>query len=157
MAGYYDRKGDTDMSKLALMATILAVLGIGLLGALRARAADDKVAATKVRLFEMRTYTAAEGKLETLHTRFREHTNRLFVKHGMTLIGYWTPTEGDVAKNTLVYILAYPDKDAREKSWKDFQADPDWIKAKADSEKDGKVVDKVVSQFLTPTDYSPIK
>ena len=105
----------------------------------------------------MRTYTAAEGKLEALHARFRDHTNKLFQKHGMTLIGYWTPADGPTSKNTLIYILAYPDKDAREKAWKDFQADPEWVKAKNDSEKDGKLVDGVVSVFMNPTDYSPIK
>ncbi len=109
------------------------------------------------RFFEMRTYTAAEGKLRALHARFRDHTNALFQKHGMTLIGYWTPADGPTSKNTLVYILAYPDKDAREKSWKAFQEDPEWIKAKADSEKDGKLVDNVVSVYMNPTDYSPIK
>src|SRR5438105_15153947 len=90
--------------------------------------------------FEMRKYTAAEGKLEALHARFRDHTNALFLKHGMTVIGYWTPTEGERAKNTLVYILAYPDREAREKMWKEFQADPDWVKARTESEKDGKLV-----------------
>src|SRR5437764_13859278 len=63
--------------------------------------------------FEMRTYTAADGKLDALHARFRDHTNALFLKHGMTVIGYWTPTDGEKAKNTLVYILAYPDREAR--------------------------------------------
>jgi hypothetical protein len=109
------------------------------------------------RLFEMRTYTAAEGKLDALNARFRGHTNRLFVKHGMALIGYWTPVDGPEAKNTLVYILAYPSRAAREKSWEGFRADPEWIAARDASEKDGKLVLKVDSKFLTPTDYSPIK
>ena len=107
--------------------------------------------------FEMRTYTAADGKLDALHARFRDHTNALFLKHGMTVIGYWTPAEGDKAKNTLVYILAYPNREGREKMWKEFQADPDWQKAKAESEKDGALVTKVESVFLNATDYSPIK
>jgi hypothetical protein len=121
------------------------------------KAVEDKPAAGKDRLFEMRTYTAAEGKLDALNARFRNHTNKLFEKHGMTLIGYWTPTDGEKAKNTLIYILAYPDKEAREKSWKGFMADPDWNAARAASEKDGKLVTKVESVFLKPTDYSPIK
>jgi hypothetical protein len=112
---------------------------------------------TGERCFEMRTYTAAPGKLEALHARFRDHTNVLFVKHGMTLVGYWTPTDGDAAKDTLVYILAYPSRTARETAWADFQKDPDWQKAKADSEVNGPLVTKVVSVFLKPTDYSPIK
>src|SRR3954463_1769931 len=88
----------------------------------------------ETRVFEMRTYYANPGKMEALHARFRDHTNKLFVKHGMTLIGYWTPSEGPGATNTLVYILAYPSKEAREKSWKEFMADPDWNKAKTESE-----------------------
>ena len=108
----------------------------------------------KARVFEMRTYTTAEGRLSVLHKRFREHTNYLIVKHGMTLIGYWTPTD---KPETLVYILAYPDMDARKKSWKGFKGDEAWKKAWADSKKDGPVVTKVESQFLNPTDYSPIR
>ena len=108
----------------------------------------------KARVFEMRTYTTAEGRLNVLHKRFREHTNYLFVKHGMTLIGYWTPTD---KPETLVYILAYPNMEARAKSWKGFMGDEAWKKAWADSKKDGPVVTKVVNQFLNPTDYSPIR
>jgi hypothetical protein len=145
------------MYKLPLVLTVTAMLGIALFAAMSAKGADEKVADKKTRIFEMRTYTAADGKMDALHKRFREHTNGLFMKHGITIIGFWTPTEGETAKNTLVYILAYPDKAAREKDWQEFQADPDWVKAKADSEKDGKLVDKVVSVFMAPTDYSPMK
>ena len=106
--------------------------------------------------FEMRTYTAAEGKLDALNARFRDHTNALFLKHGMTVIGYWTYVDNE-KKNTLVYILAYPDLETREKMWKAFQDDPDWKKARAESEKDGKLVANVKSEFLNATDYSPIK
>ncbi|HVE39694.1 MAG TPA: NIPSNAP family protein [Planctomycetota bacterium] len=109
------------------------------------------------RFFEMRTYYTNPGKMSALHARFKNHTTRLFEKHGMTNVGYWSPTSGDNAENTLVYILAYPSKEAREKSWKDFLADPEWVKAKADSEKDGVIVAKVESRFMTPTEYSSIK
>ena len=119
--------------------------------------ADDKSKDSSERLFELRTYTAAPGKLDALHARFRNHTNRLFVKHGMTLVGYWIPTEGPKTQNTLIYILAYPNKEAREKAWKDFQADPEWQKARAESEINGKLVEKAESVFLKPTDYSPIR
>ncbi len=119
-------------------------------------AAQDK-AETKDRLFEMRTYTAAEGKLDALHARFRDHTNKLFAKHGMQIVGFWVPAEGPKAQNTLVYILAFPSKEARDKAFEAFRSDPAWIKAKADSEVNGKLVDKVESVFLKPTDYSPIR
>jgi hypothetical protein len=111
----------------------------------------------ETRVFEMRTYYAHPGKMEALHARFREHTNKLFVKHGMTLIGYWSPLDAKEASEKMVYILAYPSKEAREKSWAAFVNDPDWKTAKADSEKDGPLVAKVVFEFLKATDYSPIK
>jgi len=112
----------------------------------------------KERFFELRTYTAAPGKLDALNKRFREHTNGLFKKHGMTIIGFWTPADEPRSKDTLIYILAYPDREAREKSWKEFQADPDWIKAKDESEKDGPLLaHPPVSVYMNPTDYSPMK
>ncbi len=120
------------------------------------RAADDKAEKAN-RFFEIRTYTTHEGKLDDLHKRFRDHTNKLFRKQGMELVGYWTPTEGDRAKNTLVYILAYKDRAHRDKAWKAFLADPDWKGAFKASRKDGPIVSKVEKEFLTPTDYSPIK
>jgi hypothetical protein len=95
--------------------------------------------------------------MEALHARFRNHTNKLFVKHGMTLIGFWSPTDSEQAKQKMVYILAFPSREAAAKSWKAFQDDPDWKAAKAASEKDGKLVDKVESVYLNPTDYSPLK
>lgn len=108
------------------------------------------------RFFEMRTYTTHPGKLDDLHKRFRDHTNRIFQKHGMELVGYWTPTE-EGKDDTLVYLLAYKSKAARDKAWVAFRKDPDWQKAFKASRKDGPIVKKVVSRFLTPTDYSLIK
>jgi hypothetical protein len=137
-----------------LMIFVLLVGFCSLLIPLSAPAAEQ---ATGERFFELRTYTTAEGRLDALHARFRDHTNSLFKKHGIEIIGFWTPSEGEKSKNTLIYILAYPSKAAREQSWKDFQDDPDWQKAKADSEKDGKIVTHVDSVYMTPTDFSPIK
>jgi len=104
--------------------------------------------------YEMRVYYAPEGKLDALHTRFRDHTTKLFEKHGMTNVGYWVPLEN--TENKLVYLLSYPDKAARDASWKAFQADPDWVAAKSKSEENGKLVAKVENRFLTPTDFSTI-
>ncbi|WP_422927197.1 NIPSNAP family protein [Singulisphaera sp. PoT] len=110
------------------------------------------------RVFELRTYTTNEGKLEDLHKRFREHTNKLFVKHGMELVGYWTPQdEKDGKKDKLVYILAYPSREAAAASWKAFGSDPEWQKVREESHKNGVIVKHVDSVFLDPTDYSPIK
>jgi hypothetical protein len=115
------------------------------------------LAQTGGRVFELRTYTANEGKLDALQKRFREHTTRLFSKHGMTNIGYWTPQEGPLSQNTLIYILAHSSREAAKKSWSDFQADPEWQKARAESELQGRILSNVTSVFLTPTDYSPMK
>jgi NIPSNAP len=135
---------------------MLAVVVLAGAAALPAAAAEKEkdVKKADTRYFELRTYYAASGKMDALNTRFKDHTNKLFKKHGMDIVGFWT----DVNKpDVLVYILAYPSKEAREKSWKAFREDPDWIKAKEESEKDGKLVDKVEEKYLTPTDYSPIK
>ncbi|PYQ51686.1 MAG: NIPSNAP family protein [Acidobacteria bacterium] len=114
--------------------------------------------ASDSRCFELRTYTAAPGKLEALHARFRDHTTALFQKHGMTVVGYWVPRDKDKgADNTLVYMLAYPDCAAREKAWQAFRADPDWVRARDASEAAGKLVEKTDSVLMTATDYSPMK
>ncbi len=109
------------------------------------------------RVYELRTYTTNDGKLDELHMRFRNHTNTLFVKHGMTLIGYWTPTDGDEANNTLIYLIAHPSRDAAKAAWSDFGKDPVWREAYAASREDGPLVKKVESVFMTSTDYSPLQ
>lgn len=109
------------------------------------------------RVFEMRTYYAEPGKMADLHKRFRDHTCKLFEKHGMTLIGFWSPIDAKVAEEKMVYILAYPNMDSAKKSWADFRADPTWHAAQKASEVNGKLVTKVDSVYLNPTDYSAIK
>ena len=111
-------------------------------------------AAQDTRCFEMRIYYAAPGKLDDLNARFRNHTLRLFEKHGIENIGYWMPI--DNTDNKLVYVLASPSREARDKSWKEFFADPEWQTAAKASEANGKLVSKVESTFLTATDYSPV-
>ena len=109
------------------------------------------------RVFEMRTYYTLEGKLPDLLARFKNHTVKLFEKHGMTNIGYWVPQDEPKSKNTLVYILAYPSRDAAKKAWDAFRTDPEWIKARDASEVKGKIVERVESVFLAPADFSKIK
>ena len=104
-------------------------------------------------VYEMRTYYASPGKLEALHDRFRNHTLKLFEKHGMINIGYWVPIENPEHK--LVYFLRHASEEAAKASWAAFRADPVWKKVHADSEKDGKLVAKIESIYLTSTDYSP--
>ena len=139
-----------------LCCSLLAIstVALGLVLSSEPAGAEKKAA---VRFFEMRTYTTNDGKLDALHSRFRDHTNPLFKKHGMELVAYWTPTDEKTAKNTLIYVLAYPSLEAREKAWKGFVNDPAWKKAYAASIKDGRLVKKVESEYMVPTDYSPMK
>lgn len=124
--------------------------------ALLALAPTAAIAAEKeARLYEIRIYYAAPGKLEALHSRFRDHTLKLFEKHGMTNHAYFVPM-GDNPERKLVYLISHKDMDSRNKSFKEFIADPDWQKAYKESEKDGKLVDKIVEIFLNTTDYSPM-
>jgi hypothetical protein len=113
---------------------------------------------TGPRVFEMRTYTAAEGRLADLDARFRNHTRALFEKHGMTNVIYLHPIDADKGGGrTLVYLLAYPQREAATQGWSAFRADPAWTKAKAESEKNGVLTSKVESIYLAPTDFSALK
>jgi hypothetical protein len=114
-------------------------------------------APAQARIFELRTYTAAEGKLPELSARFRDHTTRIFKKHNMEVVGYWIPQDPEKSKNTFVYILAFPSREAADKAWMDFQADPEWKKVAAESEANGKLVLKVDRLFMDATPYSPLK
>jgi hypothetical protein len=110
------------------------------------------------RVFELRIYTANDGKLEALKARFRDHTTAIFKKHHMEVVAYWTPQSDDPkAKDTFIYILAHPSREAATKNWAEFQADPEWQKAKSESEKEGALAKKVDSTFMDPTSFSPLK
>lgn len=109
--------------------------------------------AEDTRVFELRIYFAAPGKLDDLNARFRNHTTALFEKHGMENIGYWVPTENQ--SNKLVYILTYPSRQAREASWKAFTSDPEWKQVVKESDANGKLVNKADSIFMKAADYSP--
>lgn len=139
-----------------MIRTTLALLILTLIPVL-SRADDKEPKKVDTRVFEMRTYYAHPGRMKALHDRFANHTTKLFQKHGITIIGFWVPTDPKGAEEKLVYILAYPSKEAADKSWAAFRADADWLAAKAASEKDGAIVMKVESLFLNPTTYSPIK
>ncbi|WP_313535615.1 NIPSNAP family protein [Sphingomonas sp.] len=107
-------------------------------------------------VYELRIYTPAPGKADALNARFRNHTLTLFARHGMRNVAYWNELpRADAPDGRVVYILAYPSREAREADWKAFGADPEWQKVVAESEANGKIVTKVESIFLTMTDYSP--
>jgi hypothetical protein len=109
------------------------------------------------RVFELRTYTAPDGKLDDLHKRFRDHTMRIFNKHGMTSVAYFRPEDAPLSQNTLIYVISHASREQAKKNWADFQADPEWQKVANESQVNGKIVAKVESVFLDPTDYSPMK
>ena len=109
------------------------------------------------RVFELRTYTAPDGKLGELHARFRNHTLRIFEKHGMTNVIYLSPMDAPAADNQLVYLLSHKSRDAAKASWDAFRNDPEWKKVASESQVNGPITSKVESVFLTTTDYSPMK
>jgi hypothetical protein len=121
-------------------------------GAVHDAAAQQKASD---RVFELRTYYALPGKMPALHSRFRDHTCKLLEKHGMTLVGFWVDSKKP--EEVLVYLVAHNSKDAAAKSWDAFRKDPAWIAARDASEKDGKILSKVESVYMNPTDYSKMK
>ena len=109
------------------------------------------------RVFELRTYTAPEGKLSNLNARFRDHTMRIFERHGMKNVGYWVPQDAPTKDNTLIYIISHESREAAKKSWAAFGADPEWQKVATESQVNGKIVAGITSVYMDATDYSPIK
>ena len=109
------------------------------------------------KVFEWRTYKANPGKLDALNARFRDHTCKLFKKHGIEIVGFWMPTEGEEAKDTLYYLVTFPDVAAQKQAWKNFFDDPEWKKVKSDSEKEGVLVKEMSGKNLKATDYSPMR
>lgn len=136
--------------------SVVALLAIGFaFGSWNASSVAHAQNAGKV--YELRTYTAPEGKLPELQARFKNHTLRIFEKHGMKNVGYWVPQDAPAKDNTLIYIISHDSRDAAKKSWAAFGADPEWKKVSAESQVNGRIVSGVVSVFMDATDYSPIK
>jgi len=144
--------------KTLLFVVLLVAAAVTAPAAEESKTATSPSVAKDSRAFEMRTYYAAPGKLEALNARFRDHTCRLFKKHGMEIVGFWIPNDKDKgAENKLIYILAHKSREAAKKSFQDFGNDPEWKKAQSESEANGKLVEKVESVFMSATDYSPMK
>jgi hypothetical protein len=109
-------------------------------------------------VFEIRTYHTFPGRLDALNKRFREHTMKLFEKHGMTNVGYWVPQDSPDHETTLIYVISHASREAAKANWAAFIADPEWKKVAADSEADGgKIIEKLESVFVDATDYSPLR
>jgi hypothetical protein len=120
-------------------------------------AAQEKAGAVQSAssVYELRVYHVYEGKLDDVLRRFRDHTTKLFEKHGMKNLAYWTPTDEPLKGKTLVYILAHPSREAATANWQAFRDDPEWQSVRDKSEASGKLVEKIDSTFLVMTDFSP--
>ena len=141
------------MNKLIKTSAIsLVSLAIGLgAGIFFSSAAQDE------KVFELRTYTATPGNLDNLHARFRDHTTRIFRKHGMEVVGYWSPTSEEEREDTLVYLLAHDNQDVANASWQAFIADSEWATVAEESNRNGQILGGIEAKFMVATDYSPMK
>ena len=144
------------LSRFRFLALLAFSLAAGSLFTARLMKTDNVQAQNK-RVFELRTYRTLPGRLPALQARFRDHTTKLFEKHGMTNIGYWTPQDAPASENTVIYILAHASREAATTSWEAFRNDPQWKQVQKASEADGKIVEKVESVFMDATDYSAVK
>ena len=144
------------MKKNAFTLAAVAVFAAGFVaGQFFHGTADAQAQGRKV--FELRTYTSPDGRLDDLLARFRNDTLRIFEKHGMENVGYWVPADAPAASNTLIYVLAHDSRDAATKSWAAFREDPEWRAVAERTQANGPIVSKVESVFLEPTDFSPMK
>ena len=143
--------------KSLVLAGVAVVFGAGFMLGSTTQGIQDAQAQSADRVFELRTYTAPEGKLVNLQARFRDHSMDLFERHGITNIGYWTPQDEPNSSNTLVYIIAHDSREAFAASWDAFRSDPEWQRVSRESQVDGRIVSNVESVFLDPTDFSPIQ
>jgi NIPSNAP protein len=126
-------------------------------GANRLASAQEKAGSgpSATTVYELRIYHAYKGKLDDVLRRFRDHTMKLFEKHGMKNLAYWTPTDEPLKGKTLVYILVHPSREAATANWQSFRDDPEWQSVRDKSEANGKLVEKIDSTYLTLTDFSP--
>jgi hypothetical protein len=139
--------------RTALTLALIAVVGLGSL-LLGISIGEEKAMS---RVYELRTYTTLEGRLPALEKRFKDHTLKLFEKHGMRNGMYWKPTDPKLKDNTLIYVVSHESREAAEKSWNAFRNDPEWIKVRDASEADGKIVSNVQSVYMELADWSPVK
>jgi hypothetical protein len=134
---------------------LMLVVGLILGATLQWTRAADAEPAGKV--FEIRTYHTLPGRLDALQKRFRDHTLKMFEKHGMTNVAYWVPQDSPAKETTLIYVISHASRDAAKANWATFIADPYWKKIAADSQVDGKIIVRIVSVYMAATEYSPIK
>jgi hypothetical protein len=150
----------TGMNRRTLFQSLptLALLGETVLAGLQETVPKDKdknATSVSTTVYELRVYHTYEGKLNDLLTRFRDHTTKLFERHGIKNIAYWTPTDDPLKGKTLIYILAHPSREAATANWQAFRDDPEWQSVRDKSEANGKLVEKIDSTYMVLTDFSP--
>ena len=136
--------------KLLSISSISLIVGLGA-GIFYSTSAQNQ------KVFELRTYQATPGNLGNLHGRFRDHTIRIFRKHGMEIVGFWSPTSEEERDDILVYLLAHDSQDAADASWQAFGSDPEWASVAEESNKNGQILAGVERKYMVATDYSPMK
>ncbi len=140
--------------RASIFSAVLVLVGIAATMGAPTAAAQQPATQSSGPVWEIRTYIASSGKLDALHTRFRDHTIRIFARHGIKSIAYWIPED---QRNTLVYIIQHESREAAAANWKAFLSDPEWVKVAEASNVDGNIVARVDSYFATPADYSPLQ
>lgn len=145
------------MARNRFVAAALVVFAAGFVAGQTFDGGNAEAQAKGGKVFELRTYTSPEGRLDDLLARFRDDTMRIFKKHGMENVGYWVPADAPASSNTLVYILKHDSRDAATKSWEAFRADPEWLAVRERTQANGPITSNVQSVFLEATDFSPMK
>ena len=136
--------------KILSISSISLIVGLGA-GIFYSTSAQNQ------KVFELRTYQATPGNLGNLHARFRDHTTRIFRKHGMEIVGFWSPTSEEERDDILVYLLAHDSQDAADASWQAFGSDPEWASVAEESNKNGQILAGVERKYMVATDYSPMR
>ena len=142
------------MKRRTLLQTISAVPLLPMAGLAVLHEQKAEPGSTSTTVYELRVYHTYEGKLEDLLRRFREHTTKLFEKHGIKNVAYWVPVDEPLKGKTLIYILAHPSREAATANWQAFRDDPEWVRVRDKSEENGKLVEKVDSTLMVLTDFS---
>ncbi len=137
--------------KTASISLFSLIIGLGVGVLVSSSAQDDG------KVFELRIYTATAGNLDKLHARFRDHTTRIFGKHDMKVVGYWSPTSEEERDDTLVYILEHASQEAANASWRAFGQDPEWQEVAASSNANGQILGGIERRYMVATDYSPMR
>jgi hypothetical protein len=132
---------------LSFVCGALVMLGFNMLGAPK----------PSHHVFELRLYHVNPGKMEALKARFGDHTDAIFKRHNMKSIGYWQPEDAPSSESLFVYILEHPSREEAKKNWAAFHDDPEWLKVKAESEKQGPLADHIDSYFMDPMSYSALQ